>query len=86
VCQEQPKNCIKHTRQHLTLIGKLDCSNNRKIGGQLPVNETEETTMISTCLSLTCLGLKPDRINNKSLHIESVVRYKHSNKVMIEYF
>jgi hypothetical protein len=39
--------------------------NDRKICGKLHINETVETPVISTCLSVDCLELKTDRMSNK---------------------
>jgi hypothetical protein len=43
-------------------IGKLDRYNNHEICRILPVNETVEIPVTSTCLSVDCLKLKTDRI------------------------
>jgi hypothetical protein len=67
-------------------MGKLDRCNDRKICGKLPVNETVETPVTSTCLSASCLGLKTDRMSNKLLDTESAARYKHHMQVKVEYF
>jgi hypothetical protein len=52
-------------------IGKLDCCNDCKICGKLPVIETVETPVTSTCLSADCLDLQTDRMTNKLLHTDS---------------
>jgi 3-dehydroquinate dehydratase len=57
-------------------MGKLDRCNDCKICGQLPVNETVETPVKSTSLSVDCLELKTDRMSNKLLHTESAARSK----------
>jgi hypothetical protein len=51
----------------------------------MPVNETVETHVISTCLSVDCLELKTDRISNKLLYTESDAKYKHHMKVKLEF-
>jgi hypothetical protein len=50
-------------------IGKLDRYRNHKTCGKLLVNETVETPMTSTFLSVDYLELKIDRMSNKLLHI-----------------
>jgi hypothetical protein len=66
-------------------IGKLDRCDDRKICEKLPVNETVETPLTSTCLSVDCVELQTDRMSNKLLHIESVARYKHHMQYRLEY-
>jgi hypothetical protein len=43
-------------------IGKQDRCNGRKICGKLPANQTVETSVPSTCLSVDCLELKTERM------------------------
>jgi hypothetical protein len=45
-------------------IGKLDRCNDRTICRKLPVNETIETLVTSTDLSVDCLKLKIGRMSN----------------------
>jgi hypothetical protein len=46
-------------------MGKHDICNDLKICGELSVNETVETPVISTSLSVDCLELKTDHMSNK---------------------
>jgi hypothetical protein len=55
-------------------IGTLDRYKTRYICGNMPVNETVETSVIPTCVSLE---LKTDGMSNKPLYIEKAVRFKH---------
>jgi hypothetical protein len=66
-------------------IDKLHRCNDRNICGKLPLNETVETPVTSTCVSLDCLELKTDRMSNKLLHTESAAKYKHHMQVKLEY-
>jgi hypothetical protein len=50
------------------------------------VNETVETPVTSTCLSVDCLKLQADRMSNEFLHTESAVRYKYHMQVKMGYF
>jgi hypothetical protein len=45
----------RRLRPKLSYLGKLNCCNDHKICVNLPVNETIETLVISTCLSVDCL-------------------------------
>jgi hypothetical protein len=67
-------------------IGKLVRCNDRTVCRKLPVNETEETPVRSTCLSVDYLELKTDRMSNKLLHTELPARYKHFPQVKLEYY
>jgi hypothetical protein len=51
-------------------MSKKDCCNDHKIYGKLPVNETVETPITSTCLSVDYLELKSDCMPSKPLHNE----------------
>jgi hypothetical protein len=65
---------------------ELNNLNDHKIN-QLPaLNETVETSVISTCLSVACLYLKTDRTKNMLMHIESVKKRKHRMWVKIIFF
>jgi hypothetical protein len=78
---------IHHTtfgRQEIC-IGKLERCNDRKICGKLPIIETVETPVTSTCLSADCLQLKTDHKSNKLLYTDSAARYKHHMQVKLEY-
>jgi hypothetical protein len=66
-------------------MGKLDRCNDHKICGKLPVNETVETSVTSTCLSVDCLESKTDRMLNKLLHTGSAERYIQHMQVKMEY-
>jgi hypothetical protein len=64
---------MKHIRQHVAqrkvvwenkiVVTTIKC-------GKLPVNETVETPVTSTYLSIDCLELKTDRMASKLLHIK----------------
>jgi hypothetical protein len=50
-------------------IGKIYRCNDHKICGKLPVKETVEIPVTSTCLSVDCLEFKTNRMSNKLLYI-----------------
>jgi hypothetical protein len=47
----------------------------------MPVNETVETHVISTCLSVDCLELKTGHMSNMLLQTESAARHIHHMQV-----
>jgi hypothetical protein len=57
--------------------GKLNRYKDRKLYEMLTLNETVQTTVTSSCLSITCLNLKIDRTQNKLLHNNTDEKYKH---------
>jgi hypothetical protein len=60
-------------------MGNLYRCNDHNIYGKLPVNETVETRVTSTCLSADCLELNTDCILNKLLYTESIkIGLKHN--------
>jgi hypothetical protein len=60
--------------------------NDQNIFRKLLVNETVETPVISTCMSVECLELKTYRMSNKLLHTESAERYLRHIQVKMEYY
>jgi hypothetical protein len=71
---------MKHIRQHVdqrkvAWANSVDHCNDHKICGELPINETVENHVISTCLSVDCFELNTDPMSNKLLHTESAARY-----------
>jgi hypothetical protein len=66
---------------------KLNRHSDPKNCGKLHVNESVETTVTATCLSVACLDLKTYHIQRKSLIIKPAAKYKHHNfiQMIMEY-
>jgi hypothetical protein len=79
---------MKQSRQHAAhrkfVLADQIIVTTEKNCGQLPVNETVETPVTSTSLSVDCFELKTFHMSNKLLHTESGARYKHSTQVKMK--
>ena len=60
--------------------------NDHKICGKLPVNETVETPVTSTYLSIDYLAIKIDRMSSRLLYIEYAAIYIHHMQVKLQYY
>jgi hypothetical protein len=79
VSQEQSNNWHE---THQTAIdrtggytGKFHRYNDRQFCRLLPIKEAVETHVTSDCLSIDCLEVKTDHMQNKFMHIESAARH-----------
>jgi hypothetical protein len=83
------KSGMRHIRQHMTYkegsIGKIDSYNKPRICRNMSVNETVDTPVTSTCLSVHCLELKINHMWKKLLYTKSAAICKHHMQVKLEY-
>jgi hypothetical protein len=67
-------------------MGKYDRCNDHKIYGKLSVDDTVETPVTSTCLSVDFIELETYGMSNKFLHTKSISRYILHMSVKLEYY
>jgi hypothetical protein len=70
---------MKNIRQHLVqlkfMIVDLDHCISRRTCETLPVNETVEIPLRSTCLSVVHPGSESDHVEIRPLHIKSIEKF-----------
>jgi hypothetical protein len=64
-------------------MGKYGCCNDHKLYRKVHANETIESSVTSTCLSVDCHELKTDCMSNKLLHTKSTAKYIHFIQVKL---
>jgi hypothetical protein len=65
-------------------MGKLDHSNDHKICGKLPENDTVKTPVISIFFFNRLPRIKTDQMLNKLMHTESAARHIYHMRVKMD--